>query len=83
MKNKMPEIQLVISLLVSISLIFMTYQYTKLRETSEKEYARLSSITYQSLKKLDEKILDEFLILEKDGLSSEDVSQINSKILEK
>lgn len=31
----------------------------------------------------DEKILDEFLLLEKDGLSSDDVQQINSKILNK
>ena len=83
MKNKMPEINLIISLIVSMSLIFMTYQFTKLKETSEKDYARLSSITYQSLKKLDEKILDEFLLLEKDGLSSDDVERINSKILNK
>lgn len=83
MKNKIPEINLIISLIVSMSLIFMTYQFTKLKEQSEKDYARLSSITYQSLKKLDEKILDEFLLLEKDGLSSDDVKQINSKILNK
>lgn len=83
MENKIPKINLIISLIVSMSLIFMTYQFTKLKEQSEKDYARLSSITYQSLKKLDEKILDEFLLLEKDGLSSDDVQQINSKILNK
>lgn len=83
MKNKLPEIHLIISLIVSFSLIFMVYQNSELKERNSQEYSRLSSITYQSLKKLDNKILDEFLLLEKDGLSAEDVSRINSKILEK
>lgn len=83
MKNKLLRFQVIVSIFVAMALIFMTYQYSKLRKDSQNEYSRLSSITYQSLKKLDGNILDEFLSLEKDGLTAEDVYQINSKILEK
>ena len=83
MKNKLPNIQSVISLIVLILLIIMVYKYNKLEESSKEQYGRLSSITYQSLNQLDKKILDEFIFMEKDGLARPEVEKINSMIINK
>ena len=83
MKNKLPEIQLIVSLIVSISLMIMVYKNNKLEESSKEQYARLSSIAYQSLNKLDKEILNEFILMEKDGLTAEEIGKINSIIINK